>query len=104
VRRELITYVSQRSSSSEDGNPPQEWLGYVMAVGLLVAGVVKTIFFTLSMYLAWLIGMHLKTVLVSAVYNKVSPRSRLKSESRSLSRTLPRRLWCIEYVLMMIVG
>lgn len=38
----------------------------------MVAGILKTVFFTLSMYLAWLIGMHLKTVLVSAVYSKVS--------------------------------
>ena len=49
----------------------REWVGYALAVGLMVMGLVKAVFFAVSMYRSWLMGMHIKTVLISAIYNKV---------------------------------
>ena len=56
-------------TTREDG---REWVGYALAVGLMVMGLVKAVFFAVSMYRSWLMGMHIKTMLISAIYNKVS--------------------------------
>ena len=53
----------------------QEWKGYMLALGMMLSGLVKAVFFALSMYRAWLLGMHLKAVLISAIYSKVSGQS-----------------------------
>lgn len=51
--------------------PEREWIGYVLVACLLVTGMLKTIFFALSMYRSWLIGMHIKAILTSTIYSKV---------------------------------
>ncbi|KAK7480989.1 hypothetical protein BaRGS_00027804 [Batillaria attramentaria] len=71
---ELIRFISNRS-------PEREWIGYVLALGLMVSGLLKTIFFATAMYRSWLTGMHIKAVLISAVYNKAL---RISNESKKV--------------------
>ncbi|KAK7092224.1 multidrug resistance-associated protein 1-like [Littorina saxatilis] len=68
----LISFVTTRK-------PEREWQGYVLALGLMVVGMTKTVFFAVSMYKSWLIGMHFRAVLISAIYNKAM---RISNESK----------------------
>ncbi|KAH9492692.1 Multidrug resistance-associated protein 1, partial [Bulinus truncatus] len=46
------------------------WKAYVISVGMFVSGFFKSVLFAHSMYRSILIGLHVKTVLISAIYKK----------------------------------
>ncbi|CAG5131727.1 unnamed protein product, partial [Candidula unifasciata] len=46
------------------------WQSYVLSLGLVVTGIAKTLLFAHAMYRSALLGLHVKTVLVSAIYKK----------------------------------
>ena len=62
----LIDYVS-----SSDGTDEGTWKGYLYAVALLVSTASATVLTAKSSYLAYNVGMDLKTTVTSAIYRKV---------------------------------
>ncbi|XP_059176453.1 ATP-binding cassette sub-family C member 2-like [Physella acuta] len=50
--------------------PEKVWQAYVVSFALFLAGTGKSFFFSQSMYRSCILGMHVKTVLVGAIYRK----------------------------------
>lgn len=49
----------------------KEWQAYVLSLGLMVTGLMRSMLFTHSMNRSALLAMHIKTTLVGAIYKKV---------------------------------
>ena len=62
----LIAHVE--SQGSEDAEPG--WKGYVYAITMLITLVLTSISNAFSAHYMYILGMHIKTVVTSAVYKK----------------------------------
>ena len=55
---------------TEDGTEP-DWKGYLYAVLLFVVAVVQSLFLHQYFHRCYVVGMRVRTAIISAVYNKV---------------------------------
>ena len=65
----LIDYVA--AASSPNGSSDGTWKGYVYAGALLASTAVATILNAKCSYMAYNVGMDLRTTVTSAIYRKV---------------------------------
>ncbi|XP_050405988.2 multidrug resistance-associated protein 1 [Patella vulgata] len=60
---EMISFMSNRNSM-------HAWRGYILAIGLLVFGTLRAVLFQISLHRASVIGMQMKSALITAIYKK----------------------------------
>ncbi|XP_076446135.1 multidrug resistance-associated protein 1-like isoform X2 [Babylonia areolata] len=60
---QLISHLNDRPEG-------REWQGYVLALALFLSGTLRTVFYAAGSYRAYCVGLHIKSVVIGAVYDK----------------------------------